>query len=80
MFFLKTKHSKKSYLKSEQDERWERIERKFFVSPDKIIYARNIMSSICLPDKKYSKGTINSLYFDTPDLQEYERSDDGDYK
>lgn len=38
------------------------------------------MTSICMPDKKYSRGTINSLYFDTPDLQEYQKSDDGDYK
>jgi hypothetical protein len=79
MFFIKTKHKRNNAV-SERDELWERFERKFFVSPDKTDYVRSLMNHICLPDGKYPKGTINSLYFDTPDLEHYQKSDDGDYE
>ena len=61
MFFLKTRHLKNKSTISEEDERWERIERKFFVSPDKTIFARNLMAGICLPDGKYPKGKSQLL-------------------
>ncbi len=79
MYFFKVKCTKTKNPGSERDDRWERIERKFFVSPDKILYVRNLMSHICLPDGKYPRGKINSLYFDTQDLDHFQKSDDGDY-
>jgi SPX domain protein involved in polyphosphate accumulation len=61
------------------DQKWERIERKFFVSPEKTFLVRNLLSQTCLKDKLYYRGIVNSLYFDTPDLDHYWKSDDGDY-
>jgi hypothetical protein len=63
-----------------RDQRWERIERKFFIPPSKIPFARSLLSHICLRDGKYPQGTINSLYFDTPDLDHFQKSDDGNYE
>jgi hypothetical protein len=65
---------------SEHEQRWERFERKFFVPPAKIPFARGLLSHICLRDSKYPKGIINSLYFDTPDLDHFRKSDDGNYE
>jgi hypothetical protein len=65
---------------SERDQRWERIERKFFVPPTKIHFARSLLSHICLRDSKYPQGIINSLYFDTSDLDHFQKSDDGNYE
>lgn len=64
---------------SGNDQKWERIERKFFVSPEKTFLVRNLLAQTCLKDKLYHRGVINSLYFDTPDLDHYWKSDDGDY-
>lgn len=63
-----------------RDQSWERIERKFFVPPTKIPFARSLLSHICLRDSKYPQGVINSLYFDTPDLDHFQKSDDGIYE
>ncbi len=71
---------KANMMVSGHDQKWERIERKFFVSPEKALFARNMLSQICLKDKKYPRGVINSLYFDTPDLDQFCKSDDGDYE
>lgn len=65
---------------SSHDQRWERFERKFFVSPEKAVFARSLLSQICLRDKNYPRGMINSLYFDTPDLEQFQKSDEGDYE
>lgn len=62
---------------SDQDQRWDRFERKFFVSQEKTSYARSLLSHICLRDSKYPEGRINSLYFDTADLDQFQESDDG---
>jgi hypothetical protein len=58
----------------------QRFERKFFINPLKKGLARSLLSHICLPDSEYPRNTINSLYFDTADLDEYHKSNDGDYK
>jgi hypothetical protein len=65
---------------SDRDRSWERIERKFFVPPAKIPFARSLLSHICSRDSKYPQGIINSLYFDTPDLDHFQKSDDGNYE
>jgi hypothetical protein len=67
-------------IKPDRDQKWERFERKFFVPPAKIPLAHNLLSHICLRDSKYPKGIINSLYFDTPDLDHFQKSDDGNYE
>jgi hypothetical protein len=77
-FIIKRPKAKNTVLK--QDGQLERIERKFFVSPGKVLYVRSLLSHICLPDSKYPKGQINSLYFDTPNLEHYQKSDDGSYE
>jgi hypothetical protein len=58
----------------------QRFERKFFINPLKNGIARALISHLCLPDSKYPDNRINSLYFDTADLDEYHKSNDGDYK
>jgi hypothetical protein len=62
------------------DQKWERFERKFFIQPTKAAFARSLLSHICLPDSRYPQGTISSLYFDTPELDNFQKSDNGDYE
>ncbi len=62
------------------EQKWERFERKFFVSPEKVTFARSLLSQICRRDSLYPRGRINSLYFDTPDLDHFQKSDDGSYE
>lgn len=56
----------------------QRIERKFFILPRNLDFARALMTEICRPDKQFPEGQVNSLYFDTIDLDQYMRSVDGD--
>ncbi len=78
MGFLMKKTS--GNIATQQDEKWERFERKFFVSPSKEAFTRSMLAHISLPDGKYPKSRINSLYFDTYDLDMYRKSDDGNYE
>ncbi len=55
-----------------------RIERKFFLPPNKIDYALAILKQTCIPDSENSDEWINSLYFDSDDLEQHERSSAGD--
>ncbi|MFO8009219.1 MAG: VTC domain-containing protein [Dehalococcoidia bacterium] len=57
-----------------------RIERKFYIAPREIGSAYAVLRQICRPDKEYPVGRINSLYFDTSDLDQHERSASGEYK
>ena len=57
----------------------QRFERKFFVLPRNIGFAYNLLRQVCRPDSQYPEGQVNSLYFDTPDLDQYERSASGDF-
>jgi len=59
---------------------WERFERKFFIPPSKIAFAHGLLRHICLRDRDYPEGRVNSLYFDTPDLDQFWQSDNGDYE
>ena len=56
----------------------QRIERKFFVLPRNIGYAYNLLRLVCRPAREYPLEQINSLYFDTEDLEQYEKSSSGD--
>ena len=71
---------KANTVTSEHDQSWQRFERKFFVPPGKTAFARSVLSHLCLRDSKYPHGVVNSLYFDTPDLDHFQKSDDGSYE
>ena len=58
----------------------QRIERKFFILPRNLGFARTLMNDVCRPDRKFPEGQVNSLYYDTIDLAQYMRSVDGDFR
>jgi len=57
----------------------ERFERKYYLIPRDVGLAYGLLRNICRVAGEYPSEQINSLYFDTPDLEQYERSYDGDY-
>ncbi len=57
----------------------ERIERKFFVLPRNIGFAYALLRQFCRLDEKYPAEQVNSLYFDTDDLEQYNKSASGEY-
>jgi hypothetical protein len=57
-----------------------RFERKFSILPRNIGLALAFLRQVCRPDKEYPKDRVNSLYFDSADLDEYERSASGDFR
>lgn len=57
-----------------------RMEQKFFLAPQDIPRAYALLRQICIPDNLYPNELINSLYFDTADLDEHEASCSGDLR
>jgi hypothetical protein len=57
----------------------QRFERKFFILPKNIGFAYSLLRQFCRPDKEYPVSTVHSLYFDTIDLDQYNRSASGDF-
>jgi len=57
----------------------QRFERKFYIIPQNIDLAYALLRQFCRPDNEYPHGRINSLYFDTPDLDQHERSASGEF-
>lgn len=57
----------------------ERVEQKFFVLPQREGLAFALLRRTCRADCDYPVGQVNSLYFDTPDLDQHQRSDSGEY-
>ena len=57
----------------------ERVEQKFFITPDRMTAALALLRRTCRPDPEHPVGQVNSLYFDTFDLEEHARSDAGDF-
>ncbi len=57
----------------------ERFERKYYLPPAKVGLAYGLLRQICLPSTEYASEQINSLYFDTTDLDQHERSLSGDF-
>lgn len=55
-----------------------RTERKFYVTPQQVGLAYGLLRHTCRPDAEYPAGQINSLYFDTIDLDEHYKSTSGD--
>jgi len=58
----------------------QRIERKFFILPRNLNFARTLMNEVCRPDRQFPESQVNSLYYDTVDLAHYMRSVDGDFR
>jgi hypothetical protein len=57
-----------------------RFERKFFILPRNIGFAYATLREVCRADREYPECEVNSLYFDTPDLEQYDRSASGDFR
>lgn len=57
----------------------ERVEQKFFIAPGKADRALALLWRTCRFDPEYPSGQVNSLYFDSPDLDQHERSVSGDF-
>ena len=57
----------------------ERFERKFYLESRKVGLAYGLLRHLCLSASDYPSEQINSLYFDTTDLEQFERSASGDY-
>jgi len=57
-----------------------RLERKFYLPPARVDLAYGLLRHTCLLDREYASEQINSLYFDTPDLDQHERSCSGDFR
>jgi len=58
----------------------QRFERKFFILPENLGFAYPLLWQACRPDKEYPHGRVNSLYFDTLSLEQYERSASGEFR
>jgi hypothetical protein len=58
----------------------QRIERKFFVLPRNIGLAYALLRQFCRLDSEYPEEQINSLYFDTEDLEQHVKSSSGDFR
>lgn len=58
----------------------QRFERKFFIFPKNIDFAHLLLRQFCRPDREFPEGQINSLYFDSIDLEQYTRSASGEFK
>jgi len=57
----------------------QRFERKFAVYPKDIPMSLAFLRQVCRPDGQYPKDRVYSLYFDTADLDQYEKSAAGDF-
>ncbi len=57
----------------------QRFERKFYVKPGRVNIAYGLLRQVCRPDREYPTGQITSLYFDTLDLDEHQKSIEGDF-
>ena len=59
-------------------ETFTRTERKFFVDPRRLGLVRAWLAHTCRPAPQYPEGPVTSCYYDTPDMDEYFASFDGD--
>lgn len=57
----------------------ERVEQKFFIAPTRMSMALALVRRTCRWDDEYPEEQINSLYFDTADLDQHERSLAGEF-
>jgi VTC domain len=57
----------------------ERVEQKYFVRPQRQSLALALLRRTCRVEALHPADQVNSLYFDTPDLDQHERSLAGEY-
>lgn len=57
-----------------------RFERKFYIVPDRLGLALGLLRQMCRPDPDYPFDLVNTLYYDTADLEQYELSAAGDFR
>jgi hypothetical protein len=55
------------------------VEQKFFIPPRRQALALALLQRTCRPDPLHPTDQVNSLYFDTFDLDQHQRSDGGDF-
>ena len=65
-------------LRAPGSETFTRVERKIFVDPKRIGLVRAWLAHTCRPAPEYPAGQVSSCYYDTPDMDEYFASFDGD--
>ena len=58
----------------------QRFERKFAIRPANIGFAYTFLRQICRSDSEYPVDRITSLYFDTVDLDQYQKSASGEFR
>jgi hypothetical protein len=58
----------------------QRFERKFYIVPANLGLAYVLLRQVCRPDREFPRDTVHSLYFDTPDLDQYEKSAAGEHR
>jgi len=56
-----------------------RFERKYYINPAHAGFAYRLLSQLCRKAREYPSERINSLYFDTANLDQHETSSSGDY-
>jgi hypothetical protein len=57
----------------------ERFEQKFYLPASTIPFAAHLLTHCCPEDRQYPRGTIHSIYFDTPDLDYFSDSQEGNH-
>lgn len=73
-------HEESSEIFATGGEFQQRFERKFFIFPKNVGLAYPLLRQACRQDEEYPHGRVNSLYFDTPVLEQYERSASGEFR
>jgi len=58
----------------------QRIERKFYLPPQRVGMAYGLLQHVCRFDAEYPSEQINSLYFDTAELEQHNKSLAGDLR
>jgi hypothetical protein len=56
----------------------ERMEQKFFIAPQDVDWTRALLRRTCRVDPEFPVGQVNSVYFDTVDLDQHHRSLSGE--
>ncbi|HML75352.1 MAG TPA: VTC domain-containing protein [Anaerohalosphaeraceae bacterium] len=55
----------------------ERFERKFYLSSSAVPFAAHLLAHCCPADRRYARGIIHSVYYDSDNLDYYEESEQG---
>ena len=65
-------------LRVPRSESFTRVERKIFIDPKRLGLVRAWLAHTCRPAPEYPVGQVSSCYYDTPDMDAYFASSDGD--